>query len=260
MPLRQEANPGLHTLFVQPRFYVSSEAISSLQAFPILNWQGSAKMPMNLVSNHRAMLLHDYMVAHFALSLIEQHKTRFPHLAFNLCLTSAFLQDEEFPRFLLHELEHRAIETDQLRLEFPISPDLDKHRIPRINLGVLSSDGIGITGIISHLQQDHGLLANLPTNTVKLDRRLTSRLSTQAIGQIESLVHAFHDNGYTLIADGVETRYQLKQLSKMKVEEVQGNLLAAAVPAHQLAYDLLQIPANPVTLQKDLMIHDRRPE
>jgi EAL domain-containing protein (putative c-di-GMP-specific phosphodiesterase class I) len=79
-------------------------------------------------------------------------------------------------------------------------------------------------------------LAQLPIDTLKIDRSFTSRLGVDEAGDtvvatIIQLAAAFR---MTTCAEGVETPEQLARLTQLRCDEVQGFLLSRPLPLEQL--------------------------
>ena len=80
-------------------------------------------------------------------------------------------------------------------------------------------------------------LVNLRPKTLKIDTALVSRIDTDKEHRalVRSIIEMGHSLGISVSAEGVETRAQLHLLRRMGCEEVQGNLLAPAMSASDLA-------------------------
>ena len=80
-------------------------------------------------------------------------------------------------------------------------------------------------------------LRDLPIDELKLDRSfvadLTSDRRTAAI--IRSTVELAHQLGLTVVAEGVETEAQQRQLAEMGCDVMQGYLISAARPAAEVS-------------------------
>jgi EAL domain-containing protein (putative c-di-GMP-specific phosphodiesterase class I) len=122
----------------------------------------------------------------------------------------------------------------------------------------LAAEGIGVaiddfgTGY-SSLR----LLSRLPVDTLKIDRSFIQAMSegatnTLLVSTIVSLATAF---GMKVVAEGVETQEQARELRRMRCEQAQGYLFCRPVPAVHIpgiierlnctAPDSQGVPANP---------------
>jgi EAL domain-containing protein (putative c-di-GMP-specific phosphodiesterase class I) len=87
-----------------------------------------------------------------------------------------------------------------------------------------------------------GRLAELPIDTLKIDRMFTSRLpsdrsSCTLVSTIIALAHAFD---MTTVAEGVETRAQLEHLLREGCDESQGYLHSRPLPRAEFEKWLLR--------------------
>jgi EAL domain-containing protein (putative c-di-GMP-specific phosphodiesterase class I) len=79
-------------------------------------------------------------------------------------------------------------------------------------------------------------LQQVPVDSVKVDRTLTSRLGQDAAGTavVESVLRLGSALGLRTVAEGVETTEQLAELRKLGCDCAQGYLLGAPTPAAEL--------------------------
>jgi len=245
--------PGLHDLFVQPRFHSRTETISGLQAYTLHRLPGHAAVPLGLVSSDRAMLLLDFNCAQRVLGTIDTITKDYPELPVSLCLTPAFFHDPAFAGFISDQLQNLTMPAGNLILEFNFTPDMATQGIPQTNIESLQAMGIPITAVVGHMDQDANMIANLSITKVKIDRMLTAKVSERHMKSISRFIYRLRNKGLSLVADGIETRHQLSTLVEMGVSEVQGNLLAGAGPAQSVLESLPDIPVNLLTMNRDLL-------
>lgn len=76
-------------------------------------------------------------------------------------------------------------------------------------------------------------LARLPIGTVKIDRSFVVRMTSSAddMSIVSTIIALAHSMNMKVIAEGVETREQLKVLRLLNCDEVQGFLFSPAVPS-----------------------------
>jgi diguanylate cyclase (GGDEF)-like protein len=76
-------------------------------------------------------------------------------------------------------------------------------------------------------------LAKLPVDTLKIDRSFITDMASAAGGLIlvSVIVNLAHELKLNVVAEGVETEEQLRQLRSLRCDEMQGYLYGKAVPA-----------------------------
>ncbi|MEK6333575.1 MAG: EAL domain-containing protein [Acidobacteriota bacterium] len=131
-------------------------------------------------------------------------------------------------------LEETNVEARYLKLEITESAVMDNAEtavqlLKRLKgLGVqLSIDDFG-TGYSSL-----GYLHRFPVNTLKIDRSFVGRIGEAAenIEIVRTIVSLAENMGMEVVAEGIETLSQLKQLSKLKCQYGQGYLFSRPVDA-----------------------------
>ena len=79
-------------------------------------------------------------------------------------------------------------------------------------------------------------LAELPIDTLKIDRTFTSRLARMGSGRsvVKTILGLARSFELTVVAEGVETQEELRLLTELGCEQVQGFLLAKPMPRDEL--------------------------
>ncbi|MGL6259232.1 putative bifunctional diguanylate cyclase/phosphodiesterase [Vibrio sp. WXL210] len=77
-------------------------------------------------------------------------------------------------------------------------------------------------------------IASLPITAIKLDRQFVKRCTVQSQAIIQATQLICNACGFDLIAEGVETEEQLKQIRTLNIDYCQGFLLAKPMPADQI--------------------------
>ena len=123
-----------------------------------------------------------------------------------------------------------------------------------ITEGLLQSDSEGV-GHLKTLRQagvriaidDFGTghsslsrLAELPIDTLKIDRTFTSRLARNGSGRsvVRTILALARSFELTVVAEGVETQEELRVLMELGCDQVQGFLLAQPMPRDELTHVL----------------------
>uniref|UniRef100_UPI003BAC3685 EAL domain-containing protein n=1 Tax=Stappia sp. TaxID=1870903 RepID=UPI003BAC3685 len=108
-----------------------------------------------------------------------------------------------------------------------------------VNIGRLAASGLSIAiDDFGAGYSNLNLLAGLPVDTIKFDRTLLLNASEDrgriVYGRLTSLCH---DLGYRVMAEGVETRAQLRMVRDCGVDVIQGWYFAKAMPLEEaIAY------------------------
>ena len=110
---------------------------------------------------------------------------------------------------------------------------------------------IGLTICIDDFGTGYSSLSYLhqfPIDTLKIDRIFISQLGEvqQRTGLVRSIIRLAADLGLDVVAEGVETELQLRELRELRCGYVQGYLISRPLPA-EAARALLDNPPIPVT-------------
>jgi EAL domain-containing protein (putative c-di-GMP-specific phosphodiesterase class I) len=83
-------------------------------------------------------------------------------------------------------------------------------------------------------------LAELPIDTLKIDRTFTSRLARNGSGRsvVRTILALARSFELTVVAEGVETQEELRALTELGCDQVQGFLLAQPMPRDELTHVL----------------------
>jgi diguanylate cyclase (GGDEF)-like protein len=161
-------------------------------------------------------------------------QSRHPELSVSVNVSVRQLQDPDFVEDVHHALVQSRLAADALVLEVTESAlAVDTVRIGMVmervrDLGVhLALDDFG-TGYSSLLR-----LKGLPIDRLKIDRSFVSGLGSTGHDPtvIATVVDLAHKLGLAVVAEGVETEEELRAVSAMGCDEVQGFLLARPGPA-----------------------------
>ena len=130
-----------------------------------------------------------------------------------------------------HGLEQRLIEFELTETAVMNNPDEAARNLRSLKeLGVqLSLDDFG-TGYSSLAQ-----LKRFPFDFVKIDRSFVSGVDTNPEDEAiaAAIIAMAHSLGLKVVAEGVETRAQLKIMRMLKCDEMQGFLFSRALPADE---------------------------
>lgn len=134
-------------------------------------------------------------------------------------------------------LRTTGIEGKYLNLEITESSLMDNPEAAARMLEALRERGIGIS--IDDFGTGYSSLSHLikfPLTTLKIDRSFIKEMgngetnpSPRKGGVVWTIVTLAHNLGLEVVAEGVETRFQLEQLQKLQCEKAQGFLFSAAL-------------------------------
>ena len=104
---------------------------------------------------------------------------------------------------------------------------LDRLRLDGFNIA-LDDFGVGYSSM--------NYIRRLPINIVKMDRSFVMDLETDPDSRLvaKAIITLAHDLGMKVVAEGVETKYQLDFLKETQCDEMQGYLFSKAVPSHEI--------------------------
>ncbi len=151
-------------------------------------------------------------------------------LTMNVNISGRQLQEPAFAGQVLAALADHGIEPDALRLEITETAASADVATVRAALEQLYAD----TGVRAHLD-DFGtgaasltVLRGFPGDALKIDRSFVDSMSTDpgAHQIVRAVVGLAHELGMSVVAEGVETEWQMAALRDLDCEFAQGYLLA----------------------------------
>lgn len=148
---------------------------------------------------------------------------------------------------LLHALDEHRVEPGLLEVEVTESAVVDRSLTVVQQLDALRDGGIRL--MIDDFGVGHSSLAQLhrlDVDVLKVDRGFTTALSEGSEGELlyRAIISMAEALEMTVVAEGVETLPQLRQLRAMGCDELQGYLISRPLPAEQVP-GLLRQPVLP---------------
>ncbi|MDH5510339.1 MAG: PAS domain S-box protein [Nitrospinota bacterium] len=152
-------------------------------------------------------------------------------------LSAKDLERPEIAEVILRTAQEAGISPANVELEITesaIIKNLDK--VESI-LETLRSDGFNIAlddfGV-GYSSMDY--IRRLPINIVKIDRSFVMDLESDQDSRLvaKAIITLAHDLGMKVVAEGVETKYQLDFLRQTHCDEMQGFLFSKAVPSDEI--------------------------
>jgi len=149
-------------------------------------------------------------------------------------MSSQQLEQEGFLERFLASLESSGLAADRLKIEITENAIMRDMEVIVPKLRALRKKGIRIaiddfgTGYCSF-----SYLKHFPVNTLKIDRSFVGdiRADLEDVSIIDAIVAMARGLKLDLIAEGVETRTQLKYLKSQGCREVQGYIFSRPIPA-----------------------------
>lgn len=134
-------------------------------------------------------------------------------------------------------LEHHGLAPRLLEIEITESSTLGAHFDAQARLQELRALGLRVliddfgTGYSSLSQ-----LQRLDVDVLKIDRSFTAEIGVSRHGDVlvQTIIHMARALGLEVVAEGVETKEQLRMLRALGCDEVQGFLISHPVPASEL--------------------------
>jgi EAL domain-containing protein (putative c-di-GMP-specific phosphodiesterase class I) len=168
------------------------------------------------------------------LGLWEQREAEGQGLAVHVNVSGVQLVQPDFPARVRRAIEAARIEPAQLVIELTETILIEKLAVALPHLKLLRDLGVRVsiddfgTGYSSF-----SMLHELPINEIKIDRSFVARLGVDENGQevVRAILKVGRTLGKTMIAEGIETEAQLRELIAMKCDKGQGYFLGAPAPA-----------------------------
>lgn len=172
-----------------------------------------------------------------AIRQIGHWRARGLDLAAAVNLAPRFVQDLEFPDRLSRIFREFEVAPEQLTLEVTEAASLDDPDLVMDIFTRLRVKGVGLslddfgTGTSSLTQ-----LYRMPFNEVKIDGSLIAEVATSkaAATVARAIVELAHNLSLSACAEGVETSVAFEFLDQIGCDAIQGDFVAAAMPASEM--------------------------
>jgi diguanylate cyclase (GGDEF)-like protein/PAS domain S-box-containing protein len=153
-------------------------------------------------------------------------------LSISVNVSPSQLRDEGFADFVLTQVDSAGVDPARLAVEVTETALLNEPGRSARELNTLSREGIGIylddfgTGYSSL-----SWLTHFPVDVVKIDRSFTQDLGIddRKTAIVSALIQVSHDLGFSVVAEGVETRFQADLLIDLGCDQGQGFLFGRPV-------------------------------
>jgi EAL domain-containing protein (putative c-di-GMP-specific phosphodiesterase class I) len=248
------------SLFYQPQFEIGSGNICGVEALARWFRADGGSIPPSLfipMAEQGGMIgaLGNWALREGCATAAKWHAVRFPA---PICINVSALQIcEQFTCEIAAALETSGLLPEQLELEITESVLLHN---PDVTLSALAQwKSLGVRIAVDDFGTGNSgmsYLSKLPIDRLKIDRsivrgiRKDSKESTMA----RAVVLLGKELGFTVLAEGVETRQQLRTLRELGCQQAQGLLLGHPLPAAE-ARRLMQGERVPHWPSRDLAAH-----
>lgn len=241
--LEHAIEQGQFTVYLQPILHLARGCITGCEA--LLRWSHPTRGLLTpddfMEAARQAQLLSqiDYLAMDIALdALADLHSQGFNDLSMSLNVSSAILEDADYPGLLDWALQLRDLRPASICVEIretAITADGAQHsaavmRLRRLGVRVaLDNFGVGHAGL-THM-------SSTQLDAIKLDRSLICRLEQDDRARIvtRSVIQMCALLGMPVVAEGIETQGQLTFLHHAKCPMIQGYGIAPPLPLDRIA-------------------------
>ena len=240
--LRQALINNELELYYQPKICVKSRSISGIEA--LVRWN-HAKLgfisPEKFIpiaeESDLILLLGAWVMKTAFKKILDLHKQGFTHLKMAINISAKQLEPEGFIKQVSDALTLYQIHSDMIEFEITESaamtdPSKSIRRLHKLRaLGIeLAIDDFG-TGYSSL-----AYLKTLPIQVLKIDKSFIMNLETDEDNAAisKATIALAHSLGYKVVAEGVETDFHEKFLTKHKCDVLQGYFYSRPIPSKEL--------------------------
>ena len=218
----------------QPKFDLATRTIGSVEA--LVRWRHPTRgnvspvdfIPIAETNGLISQIFHQVLDASLA-QLVEWDRLGLDKISVSVNLSASQLRDADLVSHVLTALKRAELAPSRLEIELTETSIIQSPQRARIALGQLHDAGVSIsmddfgTGYTSL-----GLLAELPLDSVKIDRSFIVAMQTSERSRaiVESVINMAHTLRLLVVAEGVETNEQLTTLDALGCNEVQGYLIS----------------------------------
>ncbi len=237
--LRQALAGGELQLYYQPRTNARNGSLLSMEA--LLRWvqpDGSLIEPSRFIpiaeQSDLIVEIGKWVAAEACRQMAAWRDAGLGLVPLSINVSARQLRTEEFRHELSRHLAVHGIPPSVLALELTESAMVGDDAAVRRELHEIRQMGMELhiddfgTGYSSLSQ-----LQNLDIDAIKIDRSFVAAIGARDQGRAlcEAMVQMGRTLGFRVVAEGVETLVQLRELQAMRCDEIQGHYVSAAVPA-----------------------------
>jgi len=241
-------------LVYQPIVYANSHQVHLYEALLRWEFEGQAVAPLEFIKiaeqYGQIRLIGSWVLQQASLEAArwQQENDDSPAVSVNVSVIQ--LQDDEFIDIVAGALNTSGLHANKLHIEITESVFAsDKNRLIR-QIKILQSTGIKVS--IDDFGTEYSSLSvmqDLAVNTVKIDRSFVEKLETSGFAIIKAVVQIANTLGYSVVAEGVETKEQANLLFNLGVDSLQGYYFAKPIEQRDLALSKQQSTTVEATQQ-----------
>jgi len=265
--LRQAIEIGEIIAYFQPQLSLNSGRVAGVEA--LARWtrpDGTVIPPTDFIPLSEEMGVSDMLfesIMRFVCTAVARWKKDIDwDIPVSVNLSAHQLRNHKLLTLIKSILQQQNIEQKLINIELTETTLLEDLTIARPLLNELSSYGVGIhiddfgTGYSSL-----SYLAELPVQTLKIDRTFTARITESANNAriVQAIIALGKAMQLEVIAEGVETEQQLLLVNQFGCDLAQGYFIGMPMPEAEFLQwcdtadqTTSELPALSVTLKKEL--------
>lgn len=241
--LRKALDESQLVVHFQPKLHLDSDRITSAEA--LVRWQHPERgliFPGDFIAMAEEtgliVALGDRVLSMACAQASLWHRQGPASVAVAVNLSVQQLRQEHFADRVREILEEHQLPAELLELELTESMLLEHLDVVTDNIAAL--DAMGIRLSVDDFGTGYSSLAYLkrfPLHALKIDRSFISGLEegAQDMAIVRAIIAMAHSLGLTVVAEGVETEWQLEFLRSHGCDEVQGYLISRPTTAGAFA-------------------------
>lgn len=229
-------------LYFQPQLDLNDSSISSVEA--LIRWQHPRRgllPPVDFIplaeESGRITDIGRWVVMAACRQLAEWQNGPYANLRIAVNLSGRELDDESIVDHIQEALESHGVPADRLEVELTEEIFIQniEHNLNQLSklhkLGVhlaIDDFGVGYSSL--------GYLRDFPVDLLKIDRSFITDVTERHDDAVitRAVINLAHNLGIQVVAEGVETREQLKFLKNHRCDLIQGYLISRPIPAADL--------------------------
>lgn len=142
----------------------------------------------------------------------------------------------DFPQQVMSVVAESGLRADRLTLE--LTEGVLMRELARTSQQLARLRAAGVRVALDDFGTGYSSLSyltSLPVDVIKLDRSFINRPFANAIALVESIVDMAHRIGLRVVAEGIETVAQAREIADLQCDEMQGLCFSGAIPAESVA-------------------------
>lgn len=227
----------------QPRVDVRSGAVTSLEA--LVRWahpQRGLVSPLEFIplAEETGLIvpLGELVIDAVCAQLGHWARHDHPLVPVSVNVSARQFQEVDVPRLLKTYLDRYRVPAELVEVELTESSMIEDGN--NVSEALLALQRMGIKRLVDDFGTGYSSLAQLQRldfDVLKVDRAFTAQLEKTPEGAVffTAIITMAHALGMRVVAEGVESEAQMRSLSGLQCDEVQGFLYSRPLPAEELA-------------------------